>query len=430
MSFQLSPDQVNAVNGIVNQFLDPSLQTHTIAVLTGSAGVGKTTVVEEIIRQIEILSASTHIALAATTHRAAEVLEDIVVREVSTMHKLFKLRPGITKNGKETLRSSGAVDIPYGSVVCIDEGSMLGNMFLSTIADTIKSLALRVLIIGDPFQLPPPKDTCSLFDGSLPTYTLTQVHRQNQGNPILDKAIEFREYIAGNRMTMPTLETCLNAAGEGIHVLPHADFVAGFVKKYVNYAVGDPVDIPLCTYTNESAIDYNAMIRKATYFLEATVKPFYPGERLVANSIVKKGDTIVLTNNEVVRVIEYTEVEYATIPGYNVIVKGAYNDRTKTDLKSVFVPRTKAAADKVLNQLKNLAKNGGSGGWLKFYELKQSLGDLRPPFAGTTHKAQGGTYPAVFIDQVNIRQCRNPAVTARLMYVALTRASRNVYLNG
>ena len=74
-------------------------------------------------------------------------------------------------------------------------------------------------------------------------------------------------------------------------------------------------------------------------------------------------------------------------------------------------------------------KSKSKTGWQAYYKIKNSLADLRPPFAGTTHKAQGGTFPAVFIDKTNINKCKNRATRARLFYVALTRASENVYIN-
>ena len=84
----------------------------------------------------------------------------------------------------------------------------------------------------------------------------------------------------------------------------------------------------------------------------------------------------------------------------------------------------------MLNEYKATAiKSKTKPNWEKFYNLKNSLADLRPPFAGTTHKAQGGTFPAVFIDRLNINKCRDSATKARLLYVALTRASKNVYIN-
>jgi len=428
---KFSQDQLDAVDGICNQLLDPNIKSHAITVLTGSAGTGKTTVVKELINQL--LRQATWpipISLCATTHRAATVLEDMTGTEVTTGHALFKLRPTVNKYGKETIANAGVCNIPHESVVIIDESSMIGNKFLESIVDIVKNRNLKLVFVGDPFQLPPPTDICSIFDGSLSTFTLTQVHRQLGGNPVLEKANEFREYIEGIRDTEPTLETNINSKGEGIHVLPHSDFVAKFVQKYIDYSTGAEVDIPLCTYTNESAINYNSMVRKAAYFLEDTIEPFYEGERLIANSVVMHGDKTILTNNEIVHVDSYVESESYDIPGYIVTVRGAYNKYQKSNIKSVFSPRTKAAADKVLKEEKATAiKSKSKKGWTTYYKIKNSLADLRPPFAGTTHKAQGGTFPAVFIDKLNINKCKNPATRARLFYVALTRASENVYIN-
>ena len=428
---KFSQDQIDAVDGICNELVNSvSNGTYTITVLTGSAGTGKTTVVKKLINQINQQSPYTAIELCATTHRAASVLEYMTGQEVYTGHALFKLRPSVNKNGKEVLTGAGVCKIPYDSVIVIDESSMIGNQFLKAIVDIVKEKKLKLVFVGDPFQLPPPTDICSIFDGSLPTFTLTQVHRQLGGNPVLEKANEFREYIEGIRDVEPVLETNINSKGEGIHVLPHSDFVTKFVQKYMDYSTGAEVDTPLCTYTNESAINYNNMVRKAAYFLENTIEPFYPGERLIANTVVMQGEKTILTNNEIVHVENYTEAESYDIPGYFVTVHGDYNKYTKTDIKTVFSPKTKPAADKVLNEWKKEAiANRSKQSWQDYYKIKNSLADLRPPFAGTTHKAQGGTFPSVFIDKTNINKCRDAATRARLFYVALTRASNNAYIN-
>jgi len=430
MSFKFSQDQLDAVNGICNQLLDPNTTSHILTVLTGSAGTGKTTVVREIINQINTQSPSTSIALCATTNRAATVLKAIAKYPVITGHLLFKLRPSVSKYGKETLIKVGVCTIEDNSVVIIDEASMIGNQFLKAIVNIVKEKNLKLVFVGDSFQLPPPSDICSIFDGSLSTFTLTQVHRQLGGNPVLEKANEFREYIQGIRNIEPTLETWINSKGEGIHVLPHADFVTKFVEKYIGYSTGAEVDIPLCTYTNEAAINYNSMVRKAAYFLENTIEPFYKGERLIANSIVMQGDKTVISNNEVILVTNYEDGYLYDIPGYFVTVQGDYNKYTKSNVKRVFSSKTKTAENKVLKIWKDVAIFSKSKkDWQAYYKIKNSLADLRPPFAGTTHKAQGGTFPAVFIDKININKCRDPITRARLFYVALTRASKNAYIN-
>ena len=424
-----TPDQQQAIKGICANLLDPAMhKSSVITVLTGAAGTGKTTVIGEVINKIKQQNPHMPISLCATTHRAATVLEDIVNKPVYTGHALFKLRPSVTKWGKQTLKKVGICEIPFESVVILDEASMIGNKFLQAIVDIVQHRNLKLLFVGDPFQLPPPTDICSIFDGSLMTFPLTHVHRQALDNPILDKATQFRKYIDGG--PEPIIETYLNNNKEGIHVLSHTDFVTKFVEKYMDYKTGAEVDIPLCTYTNESAINYNNMIRKAAYFLEDTIQPFYKGERLIANSAVMQDDKTVLTNNEIVHVKHYTETEQYSIPGYSITLEGDYNKYTQSNLKNVFSPKSKGLADKILQLHKDTAiKHNTAENWQTFYKIKNALADLRPPFAGTTHKAQGGTFPAVFIDKRNIDKCRNSTTKARLFYVALTRATTNVYIN-
>ena len=148
MSFQLSNDQLNAIDGICSELVyKVAPNTHAIAVLTGPAGTGKTTVVTEIINQLRKNAPTTPIGLCATTHRAATVLEDIVKQTVVTGHALFKLRPNITRNGREVLQSTGKCDILNNSVVIIDEASMIGNQFLKAIVDIVKDRSLRLLLV-------------------------------------------------------------------------------------------------------------------------------------------------------------------------------------------------------------------------------------------------------------------------------------------
>lgn len=428
---QLSPDQDAALSGIISTLFGGDPNDAAVAVLTGSAGVGKTTVMSKVIDAVRAQPTNPHIELCATTHRAGKVLEGVVGYSTRTAHSAFGIQPSIDRNGKETLKDMKICEIPNGSFVAIDEASMFGNTFFKLVAPIFKRKALKVLFIGDPYQLPPTHDTCSIFDGSLPTFKLTKVHRQAQDNPILAKAIEYRDFIAGLRPDEPTIETALTPTGEGIHVLPHSEFVSKFVARYMDYAAGTEIDAPLCTFTNESAINYNNMIRKAAYFLTAdTVQPFYVGERLISNAIVKDQDRIILTNNEVVIVEDFVEHTHNGIPGYLVKVTGDFNRFTGTATKQVFCAKNSADVKRKLDELKTLAKTSNQRSlWVDFYALKNYIADLRPPFAGTTHKAQGGTFSAVFIDRTNINKCFDPEVRARLMYVALTRARKEAYIN-
>ena len=149
---QFTSDQNNAISGITDLFLHPaSYKSPVLGVLTGAAGTGKTTVIGEIIKEINRQNQHMPISLCATTHRAAAVLEDIVNTPVTTGHSLFKLRPSVTKYGKETLKRVGICEIPFESIVVIDEASMIGNKFLEAIVDIVKERHLKLLFVDTKF---------------------------------------------------------------------------------------------------------------------------------------------------------------------------------------------------------------------------------------------------------------------------------------
>lgn len=442
-----SPDQSIAIEEITQWFTDHD-DTSRARVLTGSAGTGKTTIVKAILDKLT--AAGFHPISTAMTHRAATVLEEITGYSTITTHKCFGLVPSIDKYGNETFSTTGKSDLFSGDIIIVDECSMVSDTLLKKLAELAKIYESKILFVGDPFQLMPIKGKCSVFDGSLQTNTLTTVYRQAGDNPVLDKAIEYREYIQGTRSEFPTITTdILNSAGDGIHTLKGAEFDSKFLSKYINHAPHDPVDVPMCTYTNTQALAYNHKLRKAIYFLEGVVEPFYPGERLLSNSSVRIQNKGILNNNEVVFVQAYKAGTYEGIAGHYVVVERTQHTAKQPHIEAVFVPSNESEVKAALSRLRKEAQvqqqrvNGlrrkgfnipGSDEnkrkdlWNSFYGLKNAMADLRSPFAGTTHKAQGGTFHSVFIDLPDINSCRNPATKARLMYVALTRAQHNVFV--
>ena len=68
--------------------------------------------------------------------------------------------------------------------------------------------------------------------------------------------------------------------------------------------------------------------------------------------------------------------------------------------------------------------------WHEFYNLENNFPDLRPYDACTAYKAQGSTYDTAFVDLQDISLCRDPDQTARMLYVAVSRAKNKLYLYG
>jgi exodeoxyribonuclease-5 len=89
-----------------------------------------------------------------------------------------------------------------------------------------------------------------------------------------------------------------------------------------------------------------------------------------------------------------------------------------------FYPKNWSEADSLL---KFYRKNQA---WRKFFKIKEDYLDIRSLHALTCHKAQGSTYKEVFVDLDDIGINKKYYEVARLVYVAITRASDKVYLYG
>jgi ATP-dependent exoDNAse (exonuclease V) alpha subunit len=68
--------------------------------------------------------------------------------------------------------------------------------------------------------------------------------------------------------------------------------------------------------------------------------------------------------------------------------------------------------------------------WKPYYDLKDNFADFRPRDACTVHKSQGSTKDLVLVDLNNIGSCNFTVMTARMLYVAISRARHRVILYG
>lgn len=116
---------------------------HMISIISGGPGTGKTYTIAQFLNQ---LPDTIKVALAAPTGKAAANLKQKVVREnvqAYTLHSLL----GITKGQYEVRK------IP-ADVIIIDECSMVDARVMQNLFAAVKTGA-RLILIGDPFQLPP-----------------------------------------------------------------------------------------------------------------------------------------------------------------------------------------------------------------------------------------------------------------------------------
>lgn len=178
---KFSPDQEKAARKL-REFLS---SRDKIFKLQGAAGCGKSTVISE------VLGDRKDVRYAAPTAKAAQVLRHKGV-EAQTLHSLMyqpvEVRDEITGKPKLAFKENPKSPLWDGGIVAVDEASMVPGF----IAAKLQEYPIKVIAIGDPFQLPPVKSAGSLLTGS-PDALLTQVHRTALDSPVLELATYVRE---------------------------------------------------------------------------------------------------------------------------------------------------------------------------------------------------------------------------------------------
>ncbi|MFE7817812.1 ATP-dependent RecD-like DNA helicase [Priestia megaterium] len=156
--------------------------------LAGYAGVGKSTVVDIILEELDI--DNERVRLCAPTGTASLVLKEKTPGySCSTLHKLFYV-PELTKAGR-TIFVPSADNLNGTRLIIVDEGSMVGNRTANEILPMARKAGCKVIIVGDPGQLPPVKDEEYFFKN--PNSILTEVLRQASDNPIIALSMAIRK---------------------------------------------------------------------------------------------------------------------------------------------------------------------------------------------------------------------------------------------
>lgn len=129
--------------------------TKPVCILSGAAGTGKTTVIKAILDNIErVHGAGTSFLLMAPTGKAAERIKTQTGKPSTTIHSFLAKNGWINKNF--TFKRKGGSGSQDVNTIIIDECSMIDLNLYATLFRAINwNSVQRLILIGDPNQLPP-----------------------------------------------------------------------------------------------------------------------------------------------------------------------------------------------------------------------------------------------------------------------------------
>jgi exodeoxyribonuclease V alpha subunit len=353
-----------------------------VMVITGGPGVGKTTIVNSILR---ILAAKgVELLLCAPTGRAAKRMKEATGFEAKTIHRLLEVDPktgGFKRDGDHPLDCD---------LLVVDEASMVDIMLMQALAKAVPDNA-ALLIVGDIDQLPSVGPGQVLADiiasGSVPVVRLTEVFRQAAQSRIITNAHRI------NQGLMPELSAPDGASD--FYFVPAADpetavaRIIELVKTRIPQRFGlDSIrDIQVLCPMNRGGVG----ARSLNIELQKALNP--AGERKVERFgwTFGPGDKVMQIEND------YDKEVYNGDIGYVDDV-----DPDEGELTASFDGRP----------------------------VTYGFGDLDrlvPAYAATIHKSQGSEYPAVVIP---VMTQHYTMLQRNLLYTGVTRGKKLVVLVG
>ena len=419
--------------------------------LKGYAGTGKTTSVSSLVSVIEQIGIP--YILLAPTGRAARVLSSYSNRSASTIHrhiyyaKQMRSGEGVFELKENELRNT---------IFFVDEASMIGHAQQEPFNDLLDDLishvysgeGCKLMLIGDTAQLPPVgsaqspalqiEHLRSQYYLNIAEVELSEVIRQKEGSGILENATAIRSLIVNGDATLPKFTV------EGFHDIERieSELQDALENAFSLYGKDDAIVI---TRSNKRANLFNQQIRQRILWLEEEINS---GDRMMVlknnyywlkseeytAGFIANGDTL-----EIKRVMRFEDrgkfrfcrasvkmPDYPDMPEFEVILLCNTiwdNHASQPQEERMALAELIAEDYPDLTDMRQLKKAIKSDPYFNALQVKFS-------YAITCHKAQGGQWPCVFVDQGYVTDEMAGVELNRWFYTAVTRAQEKLYLVG
>ncbi|HEX4789071.1 MAG TPA: AAA family ATPase [Actinospica sp.] len=387
--------------------------THTVSVLTGGPGCGKSHTVRELVRLLRAGGGS--VTLAAPTGKAARRLAELTGAEAMTVHRLAADPEAGERGGplraegsaRSAAAEGGAVPEPGAAaqgpaalfaaqttmvhLIVVDEASMLDVYLAARLAAKVPP-GTHLLFVGDVDQLPSVGPGAVLADllavPEIARTTLTKVFRQAEQSTIVANAHLIR------RGQVPQLKRSDFWFAELDDPERIAELVAEIATERLPRKLGvEPTQVQVLCPARRGPAGANQLARMLQEQLNPRAEnepEYWHGPR-----VFRVGDRVIATRNDYHR-------------GEHGVFNGTLGTVVDLDLKEA-----------------GLTVETEEGEAIR-YDL-DDLDDLAHSYALTVHKAQGSEFPHI-VAPLTMDAPR--LLTRRLFYTLATRARRTVVLVG
>lgn len=420
-------------------------------IIDGYAGTGKTGLMSALVKVLPFYGIKT--ILLAPTGRAAKVLARNSGKAASTIHKHIYYS-SIDADGNISLKLK--TNKHTSTLYIVDEASMIGgrehtfearNLLDDLLTHCLGGYGNKIVFMGDTAQLPPIGSTASPaldkdymqshFDMQTLYSRLTQVVRQALQSGILRNASNLRWALANGRIRLPIFKTKdLN----DVQIVEACDLEDTLRNEYRTKGVNE---VLIVTRTNKLANRINQYVRTAILEKENQIdigetimsvkNNYFWSEKAALSDFIANGDML-----EITRIFGYEEafglrfadlaVKFADGREGNEIELTVILDTLFDDRASLDEDRQRRLYDSLVeHHSRNLSNKAVIKQAVKQDKHYNAL-QIKFANALTCHKAQGGDWQTVFIQQGFFSDEMLDSDYFRWLYTAVTRAKEKLYL--
>ena len=425
-------------------------------ILRGYAGTGKTTIISALVNTLPRLQKKT--VLLAPTGRAAKVMSNYSGRKALTIHKkIYRKKSAVSFQMDFDIGEN----LHENTLFVVDEASMITTEGFSIFSDGLLSDLIKyvqsgkncsLMFVGDTAQLPPvgleysPALDAEFINANygldIYEYELTDVVRQDKNSGILYNATKIRNEIKlDEEFPEYQFPQFITRGYKDVFKMTGDRLIEGLHYAYDKYDIENCIVI--CR-SNKSANLYNRHIRNQILFRDEEITG---GDIIMVvrnnyywlqqhdekhTGFIANGDMAVI--KKVSNVHEMHGFRFADL--YLEFMDNNEGDaiRCRVLLESLYVDAAQLPQDQYQQLYNSIAKD-----YEDIYAKKDRMEAIKKDpyynalqikfaYAITCHKAQGGQWPLVFVDQGYMTDEMLNTEFLRWLYTGITRATKELFL--